>query len=179
MTFCGYLWAIICSGQSPSEGDFGLEKWNFGISASFRRPERIVPLSQPRLCTRRPVAMKRRLVGMTDLIEGRPFRTKARTVDHLGREQIADCPTAVSELWKNAYDAYARNVALDIYGRNEPVAVIVDDSHGMTPDEFVNRWLIVGAEGKVVAKETPDEGRHGLRVREHQGQKGIGRLSYC
>jgi hypothetical protein len=37
------------------------------------------------------------------------FQTKARTVDHLGREQIADCPTAISELWKNAFDAYARN----------------------------------------------------------------------
>ncbi len=114
---------------------------------------------------------------MADLIEGRPFRTKARTVDHLGREQIADCPTAVSELWKNAYDAYARNVALDIYDGNEPVAVIVDDGHGMTPEEFVNRWLIVGAEDKAVAKETPEEDRHGLRARERQGQKGIGRLS--
>ena len=33
------------------------------------------------------------------------FQTRARTIDHLGREQIADCPTAISELWKNAYDA--------------------------------------------------------------------------
>ncbi len=40
------------------------------------------------------------------------FQTRARTIDHLGREQIADCPTAISELWKNAYDAYARDVAL-------------------------------------------------------------------
>lgn len=28
------------------------------------------------------------------------FQTRARTIDHLGREQIADCPTAISELWK-------------------------------------------------------------------------------
>lgn len=114
---------------------------------------------------------------MADLIERRTLQTKARTVDHLGREQIADCPTAVSELWKNAYDAYARNVALDVYDGNEPVAAIVDDGHGMTPDEFVNRWLVVGTEAKAVAKETPEEDRHGLRVRERQGQKGIGRLS--
>ncbi len=39
------------------------------------------------------------------------FQTRARTIDHLGRGQIADCPTAVSELWKNAYDAYAKRVA--------------------------------------------------------------------
>ena len=35
------------------------------------------------------------------MIETLSFRTQARTVDHLGREQIADCPTAISELWKN------------------------------------------------------------------------------
>ena len=38
------------------------------------------------------------------------FKTRARTIDHLGRGQIADAPTAVSELWKNAWDAYANNV---------------------------------------------------------------------
>lgn len=43
------------------------------------------------------------------------FQTRARTIDHLGREQIADCPTAISELWKNAYDAYARQVSLHIF----------------------------------------------------------------
>jgi len=39
------------------------------------------------------------------MVEIVSFRARARTVDHLGREQIADCPTAVSGLWKNAYDA--------------------------------------------------------------------------
>lgn len=76
------------------------------------------------------------------------FQTKARTVDHLGREQIADTPTAISELWKNAFDAYARNVALDIFDGENPVAVIEDDGHGMNRDEFVNRWLVVGTESK-------------------------------
>lgn len=41
------------------------------------------------------------------MIESIAFQTKARTLDHLGREQIADCPTAISELWKNSFDAYA------------------------------------------------------------------------
>ena len=40
------------------------------------------------------------------MITGVSFQTRARTVDHLGREQIADTPTAISELWKNAFDAY-------------------------------------------------------------------------
>ena len=51
------------------------------------------------------------------------FQTRARTIDHLGREQIADCPTAISELWKNAYDAYARNVSLNIFDGNTPVEI--------------------------------------------------------
>ena len=29
------------------------------------------------------------------------FKAQARTIDHLGKGQIADAPTAVSELWKN------------------------------------------------------------------------------
>ena len=29
------------------------------------------------------------------------FRTKARAVDLLGKGQIADLPTAITELWKN------------------------------------------------------------------------------
>ncbi|MEI6846997.1 MAG: hypothetical protein WCK32_03015 [Chlorobiaceae bacterium] len=41
------------------------------------------------------------------MVDAIAFKTRARTIDHLGREQIADCPTAISELWKNAYDAYA------------------------------------------------------------------------
>lgn len=105
------------------------------------------------------------------------FETRARTVEHLGREQIADCPTAISELWKNAFDAYARNVELNIYSGEEPVAVIADDGHGMNREEFRDRWLVVGTESKVTTDRTPAKDRNGLNVRPRQGQKGIGRLS--
>lgn len=111
------------------------------------------------------------------MITGVAFQTKARTVDHLGREQIADTPTAISELWKNAFDAYARNVALDIFDGATPVAVIEDDGHGMNRSEFVNRWLVVGTESKATSERTPIEDRNGLYPRPRQGQKGIGRLS--
>ncbi|MBL8618278.1 MAG: ATP-binding protein [Deltaproteobacteria bacterium] len=106
-----------------------------------------------------------------------PFRTRARTVDHLGREQIADCPTAVSELWKNAYDAYATKAELHIFDGEFPVAAIVDDGHGMSADEFIDRWLMLGTETKLTGAETPASDRSGLPFRERQGQKGIGRLS--
>ncbi|UVV69168.1 ATP-binding protein [Brucella anthropi] len=111
------------------------------------------------------------------MITGVAFQTKARTVDHLGREQIADTPTAISELWKNAFDAYARNVALDIFDGPTPVAVIEDDGHGMSRNEFVNRWLVVGTESKATSEHTPIQDRNGLYLRPRQGQKGIGRLS--
>lgn len=111
------------------------------------------------------------------MIESLSFRTQARTVDHLGREQIADCPTAISELWKNAYDAYARNVSLHVFDDPEPVAAIFDDGHGMSYDEFVNRWLVVGTDSKFDKNTSDKSDRDGLPKRTKQGQKGIGRLS--
>ncbi|SDM64239.1 Signal transduction histidine kinase [Janthinobacterium sp. OK676] len=111
------------------------------------------------------------------MVDAIAFQTRARTIDHLGREQIADCPTAVSELWKNSYDAYARNVSLNIYGGDTPIATIGDNGHGMNREEFTNRWLVVGTESKATQAETSEEDRDGLEVRTKQGQKGIGRLS--
>ena len=111
------------------------------------------------------------------MIQQSAFQTRARTVDHLGREQIADCPTAISELWKNAFDAYARNVELNIYDGDEAVAAIIDDGHGMSSEEFAQRWLVVGTESKATMDRTPIQDRNGLKLRPRQGQKGIGRLS--
>ncbi|MBI3145220.1 MAG: ATP-binding protein [Pseudogulbenkiania sp.] len=111
------------------------------------------------------------------MVDAVSFRTRARTIDHLGREQIADCPTAVSELWKNAYDAYATSVALHIYDGNVPMAAIVDDGHGMNRAEFIDKWLVVGTESKASNEKTPEADRNGLPLRPKQGQKGIGRLS--
>ncbi len=114
---------------------------------------------------------------MNGMIETRSFRTQARTVDHLGREQIADCPTAISELWKNSYDAYSRNVSLHIFDGESPVAALFDDGHGMNYEEFIDRWLVVGTEAKFDTKADNEEDRDGLPKRTKQGQKGIGRLS--
>lgn len=111
------------------------------------------------------------------LTEAISFQTRARTIDHLGREQIADVPTAVSELWKNAYDAYARTVSLHIYEGDPAVAAIYDDGTGMSRELFVEKWLVVGTESKIDDKPVPIEQRQGLAARPRQGQKGIGRLS--
>jgi signal transduction histidine kinase len=105
------------------------------------------------------------------------FQTRARTIDHLGREQIADVPTAVSELWKNSYDAYAHEVSLHIHEAQVPMAVILDDGHGMTKQQFLDKWLVVGTESKAGNDSVPKALRQGLSERPKQGQKGIGRLS--
>lgn len=112
------------------------------------------------------------------MLESHSFVTRARTIDHLGREQIADCPTAISELWKNSYDAYARHVTLDIFDGKVPVAALCDDGHGMNEKEFLEKWLVVGTESKAGSPLfVPPEDKNGLPFRPRQGQKGIGRLS--
>ena len=111
------------------------------------------------------------------MTEGVAFQTRARTIDHLGRGQIADAPTAVSELWKNAYDAYARNVALHICDGKPEIAGIFDDGVGMSYEDVVRRWLVIGTESKIEEFDAAPPDTLGLPIRERQGEKGIGRLS--
>ena len=111
------------------------------------------------------------------MAESLRFQTRARTVDHLGREQIADCPTAISELWKNSYDAYARSASLQIFDGDPVVAAIFDDGHGMSREEFVDKWLVIGTESKLSHTPPPISDQNGLPYRTRQGKKGIGRLS--
>lgn len=111
------------------------------------------------------------------MVDAVSFKTRARTIDHLGREQIADCPTAVSELWKNAYDAYATTIGLHVYDGHLPIVSLVDDGHGMSRDEFIDKWLVIGTESKAIGGIVEEADRNGLPPRQKQGQKGIGRLS--
>lgn len=108
---------------------------------------------------------------------GVTFQTRARTIDHLGRGQIADAPTAVSELWKNAYDAYAKDVALHIFDGAPEVALVVDDGAGMSLTTFRERWLVIGTESKIEDSDAEPLDTFGLTDRVRQGEKGIGRLS--
>ena len=105
------------------------------------------------------------------------FKTRARTIDMLGRQQIAGIPTAISELFKNAHDAYADHVEIDFF-RADRLFVLRDDGMGMTREEFENRWLTIGTESKLNSKKMPlpppDKSK---RPRTMLGEKGIGRLS--
>ncbi len=106
------------------------------------------------------------------------FKTRARTVDMLGRQQIAGIPTAISELFKNAHDAYANTVEVDFF-RNERLLVVRDDGVGMTYDQFVNNWLTLATD----VKSSDSDGNSSILVptgkkqRTILGEKGIGRLA--
>ena len=106
------------------------------------------------------------------------FRTRARTVDMLGRQQIANVSTAISELFKNAHDAYADHAEVD-YFRSDNLFVIRDDGVGMTPQEFLDRWLVLGTENRYATQgEKVDAYRPADKPeRAILGEKGIGRLA--
>lgn len=111
------------------------------------------------------------------------FRAKARAVDLLGKGQIADLPTAICELWKNGYDAYADNLSCDIYLKgykdlNSPIFILSDDGTGMSRKDIEDRWVVLGTDSRVRGVEAlTDEERLGKVPRTPMGEKGIGRLS--
>lgn len=106
------------------------------------------------------------------------FKARARALDMLGRQQIAGIPTATSELFKNAHDAYATRVEVDFF-RNERMFVLRDDGIGMTEDDFLQRWLTLGTESKLqeAGKLALPHRPVGYELRTMTGEKGIGRLA--
>jgi signal transduction histidine kinase len=108
------------------------------------------------------------------------FRSSARTVDMLGRQQVADTATAVTELWKNAFDAYATS-AQAIHLVKDHVLVVSDDGVGMDFSTFESQWLTLGTSDKhdkvLAPRLKAYADAHELAVRPVMGEKGIGRLA--
>jgi signal transduction histidine kinase len=104
------------------------------------------------------------------------FKARARTVEMLGRQQIAGIPTAISEIFKNAHDAYADHVEAD-YLPSQQLLVIRDDGFGMTPEDFDERWLTLGTDSKVPGGPGFPQPPPGKSSRVMLGEKGIGRLA--
>ena len=102
------------------------------------------------------------------------FRARARAVDMLGRQQIANLPTALSELFKNAHDAYATTAIADYY-RVHNMLVVSDDGVGMDSDTFERAWLTIATESKLGRDSTPRPA--GMASRVQLGEKGIGRFA--
>lgn len=112
------------------------------------------------------------------------FRAKARAVDLLGKGQISDLPTAISELWKNGYDAYAEKLNADLYlpgyeGVTQPFFIISDNGKGMSRDDILTKWIVLGTDSKSRTEQKDVKGEETLwkEPRTKMGEKGIGRLS--
>lgn len=102
------------------------------------------------------------------------FKTKARAVELLGRKQIRDSVTALSEIMKNAYDADAKLLRVEFLTKDteNPCIVICDTGSGMNQYDIENKWLVLGTPSKFEKKKkvTPSG-------RPLMGAKGIGRLA--
>ncbi len=97
------------------------------------------------------------------------FEFSPKIIVLLGEELIQDHKIAISELVKNAYDADANTVKIEIMRDN---IIIEDNGNGMDIDIIKNIWLKPGASSK--SKLEPDKTK---KYRRHPlGEKGIGRL---
>lgn len=112
------------------------------------------------------------------------FRTKARAVDLLGKGQIADLPTAITELWKNGFDAYADNLTAELFlvgykNLEQPLFLLTDDGKGMSRNDIFEKWLVLGTDSKSRTNSEEIESEETLwkKPRIKAGEKGIGRLS--
>jgi hypothetical protein len=111
------------------------------------------------------------------------FRAKARAVEMLGKGQIADLSTAILELWKNGYDAYADRLEAFLFlsGHRDvqhPFVVIADDGKGMSRKDILEKWIVLGTDSKY-RNDLDEKGEETLwkEPRVKMGEKGIGRLS--
>lgn len=109
------------------------------------------------------------------------IRTRARAVDMLGRQQIATIQNALTELFKNAHDAYAKNVRVDFFEDagpgSEGLLIVRDNGVGMTQDDFENKWLVLGTESKLGNERAKHFRPPDVEERPITGEKGIGRLA--
>ncbi len=104
------------------------------------------------------------------------FRTKARAVELLGRKQIRDDITALIELMKNSFDADADSLLVEfkLNETSSPYLIIYDDGHGMTQQELLEKWLVIGTDSK---KTNTKIKKSRNKKRTLMGEKGIGRLA--
>jgi len=106
------------------------------------------------------------------------FRPRARLLKLLGEELIGSQHLAIFELIKNAYDADADDVLINISNVNDVTATTIsikDNGCGMTLDTIKNSWLEPGtdAKEKMLENRIYTKKYHRLPL----GSKGVGRFA--
>ena len=94
-------------------------------------------------------------------------------VEHLGIKLYANKPTKVlSELVSNSWDADAENAWVEYgYDQGSQVVFVADDGHGMSMDDILNSYLVIGKP----KRRKPTDRTQGNR--RPMGRKGIGKLA--
>ncbi|MCW1968553.1 MAG: ATP-binding protein [Anaerolineae bacterium] len=105
-------------------------------------------------------------------VEQVSFSVSARVAMQLGRESISNSIVAIIELVKNAYDANANKVMIRFANLNtkNPLLIIEDNGDGMSKEQLINHWLVIGTTHK------QDLSYSNAKQRVHTGEKGLGRL---
>lgn len=105
------------------------------------------------------------------------FKPRARLLLQLGDQLIKNESIALVELVKNAYDADANTVVVQMENVDDQqlgIIIIEDDGYGMTPEIVENVWLEPGSDFKTQKikklEGSPKYGRLPI------GEKGIGRF---
>lgn len=97
-----------------------------------------------------------------------PFTIDAMLLRELGERLVGAAHIALAELVKNAYDADATYVQINV---SRDTIEVIDNGHGMDPYEFENYWMRIGSPHK--EKQAISR----LLGRPLTGSKGVGRLS--
>lgn len=114
---------------------------------------------------------------MTQNVRQLSFRPRARLITILGRDLIGDQTIGLLELVKNAYDADASQVRVELLDLSDPARatiIIQDDGCGMSADDLETRWLSPATDFKEREKEAR---RRTPRGRLPIGEKGVGRFA--
>ncbi len=98
------------------------------------------------------------------------FNISLSILNHLGRNLYRSFITVLGEAISNAWDADARNVRITI-DRDKGMLIIEDDGHGMTEDDFQNKFLKIGYSKRKNNVSATENGRPFI------GRKGIGKLA--
>ena len=109
------------------------------------------------------------------------FKTNARIILEIGKESIESKIVALSEIVKNSYDAGAKNCQIIIKEDGNDISLlekeissieIIDDGCGMTKEDLINNWLVIGTTSKRKIKNQNEN-----LIRVPIGEKGIGRFA--
>jgi len=101
------------------------------------------------------------------------FAVDSALLSELGERLVSTVHVALAELVKNAYDADAHEVHVNILPESSgaPRVVVRDDGIGMTLEEVRGFWMKIGTSNKVTE---PTSARFG---RLKTGSKGVGRFA--